>query len=62
MVGFLDSKTGMNDFQDWDDDKPNLHELTDYLLMINKDIHFVLTWDNDYTHFPDLTLLPRGYW
>jgi len=52
----------LTDFQDRDGDKPNMYELVDYLLMIDDNIEFILTWDSDFKRFDGINLLPNGYW
>ena len=52
----------ISDFKDWNGNKPNINELSDYLLMVSENIDFVLTWDKHFTVFPGIILLPHSYW
>lgn len=44
------------------DNGPNVYEIADYLYMSDLGIDHFVVWDNDYTAFPELTLMPYCYW
>lgn len=49
-------------YQEFEDERPNLHEIADYLHMCEIGVNHYVTWDSDFTAFGDITLLPHKYW